>query len=423
MSTTIQAIRGINDILPETIHRWQQLEAHLQDWLAAWGYREIRTPIVEQVSLFKRAIGEVTDIVEKEMYAFQDSLNGELLALRPEGTAACVRAVIQHNLLYNGPQRLWYAGPMFRHERPQKGRYRQFHQFGVESLGYADPDMDAEHIVMTADLWQRLQLTGIQLEINSLGDSAARNRYRNRLIGWFEQHADLLDEDARRRLHSNPLRILDSKNPAMQAMIEAAPKLADDLDEQALAHFETVQKITTRQGVQFRVNPRLVRGLDYYNYTVFEWISDQLGAQSTVCAGGRYDGLIEQIGGKPAPACGFAIGIERLLDILEASQQTETPASPDVYLVHAGETASVMAWDIARQLRAAGLQVIRHCGGGSFKSQMKKADSSQARYACIMGDDEAAAGTLTLKPLRSGEAQITLPLGDAIARLTQEETR
>ena len=413
----------MNDILPETIHRWQQLEAHLQDWLAAWGYREIRTPIVEQVSLFKRAIGEVTDIVEKEMYAFQDSLNGELLALRPEGTAACVRAVIQHNLLYNGPQRLWYAGPMFRHERPQKGRYRQFHQFGVESLGYADPDMDAEHIVMTADLWQRLQLTGIQLEINSLGDSAARNRYRNRLIGWFEQHADLLDEDARRRLHSNPLRILDSKNPAMQAMIEAAPKLADDLDEQALAHFETVQKITTRQGVQFRVNPRLVRGLDYYNYTVFEWISDQLGAQSTVCAGGRYDGLIEQIGGKPAPACGFAIGIERLLDILEASQQTGTPASPDVYLVHAGETASVMAWDIARQLRAAGLQVIRHCGGGSFKSQMKKADSSQARYACIMGDDEAAAGTLTLKPLRSGEAQITLPLGDAIARLTQEETR
>ncbi len=413
----------MNDILPETIHRWQQLEANLQDWLAAWGYREIRTPIVEQVSLFKRAIGEVTDIVEKEMYAFQDSLNGEFLALRPEGTAACVRAVIQHNLLYNGPQRLWYAGPMFRHERPQKGRYRQFHQFGVESLGYADPDMDAEHIVMTADLWQRLQLPGIQLEINSLGDSAARNRYRSRLIGWFEQHAELLDEDARRRLHSNPLRILDSKNPAMQAMIEAAPKLADDLDEQALAHFETVQKITASQGVQFRINPRLVRGLDYYNYTVFEWISDQLGAQSTVCAGGRYDALIEQIGGKPAPACGFAIGIERLLDILEASQQTCTPASPDVYLVHAGETASAMAWDIARQLRAAGLQVIRHCGGGSFKSQMKKADSSQARYACIMGDDEVAASTLTLKPLRSGEAQITLPLGDAIARLTQEETR
>ena len=413
----------MNDILPDTIYRWQQLEAVLQDWLAAWGYREIRTPIVEQVSLFKRAIGEVTDIVEKEMYAFQDSLNGEYLALRPEGTAACVRAVIQHNLLYNSPQRLWYAGPMFRHERPQKGRYRQFHQFGIESLGYADPDMDAEHIVMTADLWRRLQLDGIRLEINSLGDSEARLRHRSLLIAWFEQHADLLDEDAKRRLHTNPLRILDSKNPAMQSMIEAAPKLADNLDEQALAHFETVQKICTSQGVSFHINPRLVRGLDYYNYTVFEWISDQLGAQSTVCAGGRYDGLIAQIGGKPAPACGFAIGIERLLDIQEAGGQVITPDMPDVYLVHAGDAASALTWNVAREMREAGLQVIRHCGGGSFKAQMKKADSSQARYACIMGDDEAAAGTLTLKPLRSGEAQITLSLSEAIARLTRKENQ
>ncbi len=411
----------MNDILPEQIHRWQQLEAIVQEWLAAWGYREIRTPIVEQVSLFKRAIGEVTDIVEKEMYAFTDSLNGDQLALRPEGTAACVRAVIQHNLLYNATQRLWYAGPMFRHERPQKGRYRQFHQFGIEALGFADPDMDAEHIVMTADLWQRLGLHGIELEINTLGDSDARLRYRTRLIGWFEQHADLLDDDAKRRLHSNPLRILDSKNPAMQSMIEAAPKLLDDLNDRSVQHFATVQRIAGAQGVSFRINPRLVRGLDYYNDTVFEWVSHHLGAQSTVCAGGRYDGLIGQIGGKPAPACGFAMGIERLLDILDACQVQSPVAAPDVYLVHAGEAAEQMAWGIARDLRQTGLHVIRHCGGGSFKSQMKKADASGALYACIIGDEEAATGSLTLKNLRSGAAQTTLPLTDAITRLINKE--
>lgn len=421
MSNTIQAIRGMNDILPEQIHRWQQLEAIVQEWLAAWGYREIRTPIVEQVSLFKRAIGEVTDIVEKEMYAFTDSLNGDQLALRPEGTAACVRAVIQHNLLYNATQRLWYAGPMFRHERPQKGRYRQFHQFGIEALGFADPDMDAEHIVMTADLWQRLGLHGIELEINTLGDSDARLRYRTRLIGWFEQHADLLDDDAKRRLHSNPLRILDSKNPAMQSMIEAAPKLLDDLNDRSVQHFATVQRIAGAQGVSFRINPRLVRGLDYYNDTVFEWVSHHLGAQSTVCAGGRYDGLIGQIGGKPAPACGFAMGIERLLDILDVCQVQSPVAAPDVYLVHAGEAAEQMAWGIARDLRQTGLHVIRHCGGGSFKSQMKKADASGALYACIIGDEEAATGSLTLKNLRSGAAQTTLPLTDAITRLINKE--
>ncbi len=403
----------MNDILPEHSPRWQHFEAVIRDWLGAYGYREIRTPIVEQSALFKRAIGEVTDIVEKEMYAFEDVLNGEHLALRPEGTAACVRAVIEHNLLYNAPQRLWYAGPMFRHERPQKGRYRQFHQVGVEALGFAGPDIDAEHIVMTADLWRRLGLTGITLELNTLGNAASRARHRDRLIAHFETHQDQLDADARRRLHSNPLRILDTKNPAMLALVESAPRLMDDLDTDAIKHFEDVQGLLRSNGIEYRINPRLVRGLDYYNYTVFEWVTDKLGAQGTVCAGGRYDSLIEQIGGKPAPACGYAMGVERLLALLEESDVATPVTTTDAYLVHQGDAATAFAWQVANSLRQAGLSVVLHCGGGSFKAQMKKADASGARFALIIGDDEAAANLITLKALRETTEQTRCSLPEA----------
>ncbi len=403
----------MNDILPEHSPRWQHFEAVVRDWLAAYGYREIRTPIVEQSALFKRAIGEVTDIVEKEMYAFEDTLNGEHLALRPEGTAACVRAVIEHNLLYNSPQRLWYAGPMFRHERPQKGRYRQFHQVGVEALGFAGPDIDAEHIVMTADLWRRLGLTGITLELNTLGNAASRARHRDRLIAHFETHQDQLDADARRRLYTNPLRILDTKNPIMQALVESAPRLMDDLDTGAIKHFEDVQGLLRNNGIEYRINPRLVRGLDYYNYTVFEWVTDKLGAQGTVCAGGRYDSLIEQIGGKSAPACGYAMGVERLLALLDESGVAAPGTPADAYIVHQGEAASAFAWQVANTLRQAGLNVVLHCGGGSFKAQMKKADASAARYALIIGDDEAAGGEITLKPLREATEQARYSLVEA----------
>jgi len=403
----------MNDILPEHSPRWQHFEAVVRDWLAAYGYREIRTPIVEQSALFKRAIGAVTDIVEKEMYVFEDALNGELLALRPEGTAACARAVIQHNLLYNAPQRLWYAGPMFRHERPQKGRYRQFHQVGVEALGFAGPDMDVEHIVMTADLWRRLGLAGITLELNTLGNAASRARYRARLIAYFEAHQDQLDADAKRRLHGNPLRILDTKNPAMQVLVESAPRLMDDLDTDAIKHFEDVQGLLRANGIDYRINPRLVRGLDYYNYTVFEWVTDKLGAQGTVCAGGRYDSLIEQIGGKAAPACGYAMGVERLLALMEESGVAAPAIPADAYIVHQGEAATAFAWQVANALRQAGLNVVLHCGGGSFKAQMKKADASAARYALIIGDDEAAAGEITLKSLREAAEQARCTLVEA----------
>lgn len=419
MSKTIQAVRGMNDILPADAALWEFFEDTVADWLRAYGYTQIRTPIVESTDLFVRSIGEVTDIVEKEMYSFEDRLNGEQLTLRPEGTASCVRAVVQHNLLYNAPQRLWYKGPMFRHERPQKGRYRQFHQVGVESLGFAGPDMDAEHILMTARLWKLLGLEGVALEINTLGSPEARARYRNRLIGYFEGHADMLDEDAKRRLHSNPLRILDSKNPAMQAIIEAAPKLADDLDDESRAHFETLQQILEAAGVNFTVNHRLVRGLDYYNATVFEWVTTQLGAQGTVCAGGRYDGLIEQIGGKSAPACGFAMGVERLLALLQDKGFVPPELAPDAYILHLGEQASRMAVPAAEHLRDAGLSVVLHCGGGSFKSQMKKADASGARFAIIIGDDEAAAGEVSVKPLRHDGEQMRMALAQAAGLLAE----
>ncbi len=406
MSQTLQAIRGMNDILPDDAELWEQFEDTLRGWLRDYGYRPIRMPLVEPTPLFARAIGAVTDIVEKEMYSFADSLNGELLTLRPEGTASCVRAVLQHNLLYDGPKRLWYHGPMFRHERPQKGRYRQFHQVGVEALGFSGPDIDAEQIIMCQRLWDDLGLEDVRLEINSLGQLEERLQHRAALVAHFEQHADQLDEDARRRLHSNPLRILDTKNPAMQAIVESAPKLMDYLGAESLAHFEGVQSLLKDAGIACRINPRLVRGLDYYNLTVFEWVTDSLGAQGTICAGGRYDGLVAQLGGKPAPACGFAMGIERLLALwLEQGGQVERLA-PEVYLVHQGEQAQRMAFRVAEGLRDSGFAVQMHCGGGSFKSQMKRADASGAALAVIIGDDEAAAGEVTLKPLReAGEQQ------------------
>ena len=422
MSTAIQAIRGMNDILPEHAALWEFFEDTVRDWLRSYGYKCIRMPIVEQTGLFKRAIGEVTDIVEKEMYTFTDALNGESLTLRPEGTASCVRAVLQHNLLYNAPQRLWYMGPMFRHERPQKGRYRQFHQVGVESLGFAGPDVDAEQIIMTARLWKRLGLEDVALEINTLGSSEDRARHRARLVHYLEQHLELLDEDSRRRLHTNPLRVLDSKNPALQALIEAAPKLLDDLDEASLKHFEELQGMLRDAGIEYRINPRLVRGLDYYNFTVFEWVTTRLGAQGTVCAGGRYDGLIAQIGGKPAPACGFAMGVERLLALLEEQQFRAPEQAVDAYVVHQGEAADRFAFKVVEMLREHGLHAILHCGGGSFKSQMKKADASGARYAVIIGDDEAAAEQLTLKPLREMGEQARVAVAEALDMMNNEKT-
>lgn len=418
MSDSLRAVRGMNDLLPAETPLWRFFEAEVRDWLGGYAYQEIRTPILEHTGLFKRAIGEVTDIVEKEMYTFIDELNGESLTLRPEGTASCVRAVIEHNLLFDGGKRLWYAGPMFRHERPQKGRYRQFHQVGVEAIGFAGPDIDIEHLLMTARLWRRLGLDAhLRLEINSLGGAEARARHRQKLIDYFVAHSDQLDEDAQRRLHSNPLRILDSKNPAMQALVEAAPRLIDELDDSARAHFDAVRAGLDAAGIAYRLNPRLVRGLDYYNYTVFEWVTDRLGAQGTVCAGGRFDGLLGQLGGKPAPACGFAMGVERLLALL-AELGVPAPATAlDAYVVNVGDAAGRFALTAAELLRDAGLAVQLHCGGGSFKSQMKKADASGARYALVIGDDEAAAAEVGVKPLRGAGEQVRLPLAAVVAHL------
>ncbi|MDP2693258.1 MAG: histidine--tRNA ligase [Gallionella sp.] len=404
-SNTLQAVRGMNDILPDEAELWLWFEDVVRDWLHSYGYRNIRMPLVEPTALFKRAIGEVTDIVEKEMYSFADALNGDHLTLRPEGTASCVRAALQHNLLYNAPQRLYYSGPMFRHERPQKGRYRQFHQFGVEALGFAGPDIDAEQILMCARLWRKLGLHDVTLQLNTLGDTASRHRHRAKLIGYFEQHLDMLDADATRRLHSNPLRILDSKNPAMQELISAAPRLADELEDDALSHFDEVQAILRRHDVAFEINPQLVRGLDYYNRTVFEWVTTRLGAQGTICAGGRYDGLVEQVGGKSTPATGFAMGVERLLALLQEDGMALPKAEVDVYVVHQGELASRLASVVAEQLRDDRLRVLLHCGGGSFKSQMKKADASGAAVAVVIGDDEAQANEVSVKPMQGGEQQ------------------
>lgn len=411
---TIQAVRGMNDILPDEVYLWEYFEQIVGEWMAGYGYRNIRMPIVEQTDLFVRSIGAVTDIVEKEMYSFQDRLNGDSLTLRPEGTASCVRAVLEHNLLYAGPQRLYYSGPMFRHERPQKGRYRQFYQVGAEALGYPGPDIDAELIIMCADLWKKLGISDIRLEIGTLGDAESRAAHRARLIAYLERHLGKLDDDASRRLHSNPLRILDSKNVEMREIIESAPRLLDDLDEESLAHFESVQRILREQGVDFEVNPRLVRGLDYYNRTVFEWVTGRLGAQGTVCAGGRYDGLVEQIGGKPSPACGFALGVERVLALMMESGGDIRPSAPDAYVIHQGELADALAWQTVRYLRDGGLKAVLHCGGGSFKSQMRKADASGARFAVIIGEDEARVGEISIKPLREAAVQVRAGLLEAV---------
>ena len=410
MSKTLQAVRGMNDILPDDAEVWEQFEDIVRDWLRSYGYRPIRMPIVEPTPLFKRAIGEVTDIVEKEMYSFEDALNGEHLTLRPEGTASCVRAAIQHNLLFGSPRRLYYHGPMFRHERPQKGRYRQFHQVGVEALGFDGPDIDAEHILMCARLWDDLGLEDVKLEINSLGSSEERAAHRAALIAYLEAHKDSLDEDGQRRLYTNPLRILDTKNPDLQVIVEAAPKLADFLGEESIKHFDGVQAILKDAGLPYRINHRLVRGLDYYNRTVFEWVTTRLGAQGTICAGGRYDGLVAQLGGKLAPAAGFAMGVERLLALWQESGGQAERIVPDVYLVHAGEAAQRAAFRVAEGLRGTGFAVTLHCGGGSFKSQMKRADASGAPFAVVIGDDEAAAGEVSLKPLRDGGEQIRVPM-------------
>lgn len=420
MSSAIRAIRGMNDILPDEVYQWDFFETTIRDWLAAYGYRNIRTPIVEQTDLFVRSIGTATDIVEKEMYTFVDHLNGESLTLRPEGTASCVRAVLEHSLLYTGPQRLYYYGPMFRHERPQKGRYRQFHQVGVEAIGYANAEIDAELIIMCARLWRQLGISNLRLEIGTLGSVASRVVYRDRLIGYFEQHLHHLDEDARRRLYTNPLRILDSKNPAMHEFILNAPRLLDDLDEESLIHFKELQDRLQQQGIDFEINLKLVRGLDYYNRTVFEWITDKLGAQGTVCAGGRYDGLIEQMGGKHTPACGFAMGIERILALMNETGVKIHQSQADAYVVYQGEMASKFCWKVAEYFRDNGLKVILHCGGGNFKSQMKKADASGARFAIIIGDDEANDNEVSIKPLREAVEQVRVGLNEAVVLLKQD---
>jgi histidyl-tRNA synthetase len=402
---TIQAVRGMNDVLPDEAELWRDFEGKVEAWLERYGYRNLRLPLVEHTQLFRRAIGEATDIVEKEMYSWRDELNDEELTLRPEGTASCVRAAIEHSLLYDGPKRLWYSGPMYRHERPQKGRYRQFHQYGVEALGYPGPDVDAEHIVMCRALWRELGLAGIRLELNNIGSPEERARYRSELVAFLRKHIDRLDADAKRRLDTNPLRTLDSKNPMVQEVLADAPSLASYLGDASRAHFDGLQRLLAAAGVEHTINPRLVRGLDYYNLTVFEWISPDLGAQGTVCGGGRYDGLFAQIGGKSAPATGFAMGNERLLALLRDAGRK--PARPPLhaYVVFQGEGTLEHAFTLAESLRAQQLRVALHAGGGSLKSQMKKADASGALYAVILGEDELRAGEVSVKPLRGEAAQ------------------
>ena len=394
-SEKIQGVRGMNDVLPADEALWSRFEEAVASCMRSYGYQRIRTPIVEPTKLFVRGIGQVTDIVEKEMYSFEDALNGEHLTLRPENTAGVVRAVLEHNLLYDGPKRLWYAGPMFRHERPQKGRYRQFHQVGAEALGMAGPDADAELILLCRRLWDDLGLGHVSLEINSLGSAPERAAHRTALITHFESHSDALDGDAKRRLHLNPLRILDSKNPALQELADAAPLLADFLGDQSKRHFDGLQQLLKSQNLPFRINHRLVRGLDYYNATVFEWVANGL----TICGGGRYDPLIEILGGKASEGCGFALGVERVLELMRADSTVAAPLC-DAYVVHSGDGALTAAQNIAERLRDAGLDVLLHCGGGSFKSQFKRADSSGAELAVIIGQEEVTKGTATVKWLR-----------------------
>ena len=422
MAKQIQAIRGMNDILPTQSPIWQKVEAVLRSSVSAFGYSEIRTPIVESTDLFKRSIGEVTDIVEKEMYTFEDR-NGDSLTLRPEGTASTVRAGNEHGLLYNQEQRLWYMGPMFRHERPQKGRYRQFHQFGVETYGIGSADIDAEVLMLSARLWDQLGIKDhVALELNTLGDPAERAAYRDALIAFLEQHKDILDEDRQRRMYSNPLRVLDTKDPQVQAILTGAPALMDYLGEESKTHFSTLCELLDAVGIQYTINPRLVRGLDYYNRTVFEWVTTSLGSQGTVLAGGRYDGLVAQLGGKDTPAVGFAMGLERIVLLLETLELTnDIAAEVDVYVTAMGDNCLVEAIKVASELRQQlpTLKVMSHCGGGNFKKQMKRADKSGAQYALIIGENEIANNQVAIKPLRNNNEQQLVSRTELVAKIAE----
>jgi histidyl-tRNA synthetase len=422
MAERLTAVKGMNDVLPDEAARWEWVEGVMRDLLARWGYRNLRTPIVEPTALFVRGLGEVTDIVEKEMFSWTDAMNGDALTLRPEATAGIVRAMVEHNALYNGPLRIWQLGPMFRHERPQKGRSRQFHQLDVEALGHPGPDVDAELILLLRALWSELGLhegEQITLELNSLGQPDERQAHRAALIAHFEKHADQLDADAARRLHSNPLRILDTKNPAMAAVVESAPTLMDFLGPESRAHFDAVRAVLDAAGLAYTVNPRLVRGMDYYNLTVFEWKSPLLGAQSTVCGGGRYDQLIETLGGKPAPAIGFGLGMERLMLMLDAAGIAAPADAPDAYALVTDSSSLPRVLPVLAALRAAGVAVLMNAGGGSMKAQFKRADASGAAYALIFGADELARGVVSVKPLRGDAAQSTRDLADVAGWATE----
>ncbi|MDO5639907.1 MAG: histidine--tRNA ligase [Neisseria sp.] len=425
MVKKIQAVKGMNDLLPIeqkdfklTSSFWQVFEEAVVRWTRRFGYRQIRTPIVEQTGLFVRSIGEETDVVGKEMYTFSDSNDSLNLSLRPEGTASCLRAVVEHNLLYNSPQKLWYMGPMFRRERPQKGRYRQFHQVGIEALGFEGPDIDAEIVAMSADLWEELGIREhLTLEINSLGNKEERTAHRAALVEYLSRHESRLDEDSKRRLHTNPLRVLDSKNPDLQDIFDAAPHLIEYLGEESLTHYRQFKEMLDGMGIAYTENPRLVRGLDYYNLTVFEWTTDKLGAQATVCGGGRYNGLIEELGGKPAPSIGFAMGVERLLLLVREYGVLQDNAAPDVYAMHQGDGAALQVLKYARELRAAGFDVLQHSGYQSLKAQMKKADGSHARFALIVAQDELADGLVTLKDMQGNYGQTTVPAAELLNTL------
>ena len=420
MTETLQAVRGMNDVLPEETGAWQQLERVARETFAQYGYREIRLPLLERTELFKRSIGEFTDIVEKEMYTFEDR-GGDSLTLRPEATAGIVRAAISNGLLHNQRQKVWCMGPMFRYERPQKGRYRQFHQIDVEALGYTGPDVDAELILLTARIWRRLGLRGLRLHLNSLGTPESRAVYRRVLVEYFRDHAAALDADSVRRLDGNPLRILDSKNPAMAAVIAGAPSITDHLDADSAAHFAGLRAHLDAAGIEYVVNPRLVRGLDYYSRTVFEWITTDLGSQDAVCSGGRYDGLVAQLGGEPTPAIGWALGEERIVELMRLQGLVGHEGRPDVYLVLAGAAAEAVGLGLAERLRDAGrgLRIEANCGGGSFKSQLKRADRSGARYAVIVGDDEAARRVAAVKPLRGEGEQREVAFDDLAVELSR----
>ena len=424
MSKQIQAIRGMNDCLPAQTGLWQHVESVIRQVVASYAYQEIRTPIVESTDLFKRSIGEVTDIVEKEMYTFADR-NEDSLTLRPEGTACVVRAGNEHGLLYNQQQRLWYMGPMFRHERPQKGRYRQFHQFGLEAFGFAGPDIDAEVILLSHRLWQRFGITEhVSLEINSLGSNQARADYKEKLVSFLRTRQNELDEDSLRRLETNPLRVLDSKNPQVQAVVKDAPKLIDCLDEESQQHFNALRERLDNFGIEYRVNPSLVRGLDYYNRTVFEWVTSSLGSQGTICAGGRYDGLVEQLGGKATQGVGFAIGLERLILMLQTLQLDKHVAAPvDIYISALDDSAELYAWQVSEQLRTflPHVRVMNHCGGGNAKKQLKKADASGAKLVFIIGQNELQEQTVTIKFLREHTEQVSVARGDLIHFIQQSE--